>query len=114
MELFLQCHLEAQCLLLVILTLSELGLITGHLKIKNKQNNMKKILLSVIVIAIGITMAQAQKLYATKTGQLKFNATGGVEAIAAINNQVDSKLVDKSGQLVFSVLIKGFKFDNQL
>lgn len=75
---------------------------------------MKKILLSVIVIAIGITMAQAQKLYATKTGQIKFNASGGVEAIAAVNNQVDSKMVDKSGQLVFSVLIKGFKFDNQL
>lgn len=75
---------------------------------------MKKILLSVTMIALGITMANAQKLYATKTGQLKFNATGGVEAIAAVNNQADSKMVDKSGQIVFSVLIKGFKFDNQL
>lgn len=59
-------------------------------------------------------MAQAQKLYATKTGQLEFNASGGAEAIAAVNNQVDSKMVDKTGQIVFSVLIKGFKFHNQL
>ena len=66
------------------------------------------------MFAIGITMAQAQKLYATKTGQLKFNATGGIETIAATNNQVDSKMVDKTGQIVFSVLIKGFKFNNQL
>ena len=75
---------------------------------------MKRILLSFLILALSISAIQAQKLYATKKGQLKFNATGGVEAIAAVNNQVDSKMVDKTGQIVFSVLIKGFKFDNQL
>jgi len=75
---------------------------------------MKKILFSLMLIIVGMSMVTAQKLYSTKTGQLKFNATGGVEPIAATNNQVDSKMLDKTGQIVFSVLIKGFKFDNQL
>lgn len=56
----------------------------------------------------------AQKVYATKTGQIFFNATGGIEKIAAVNNQTDSKFVDQTGQMIFAVLIKGFKFENQL
>jgi len=56
----------------------------------------------------------AQKVYATKTGQIFFNATGGAVPIAAVNNQVDSKFVDATGQIIFGVLVKGFKFENQL
>ncbi len=56
----------------------------------------------------------SQKVYATKTGQIFFNATGGIEKIAAVNNQVDSKFVDATGQIIFAVLVKGFKFENQL
>jgi hypothetical protein len=56
----------------------------------------------------------AQKVFATKTGQLFFNATGGIEKIAAVNNQVDSKFGEATGQIIFGVLIKGFKFENQL
>ncbi len=55
-----------------------------------------------------------QKVFATKTGQIFFNATGGIEKIAAVNNQTDSKFVDQTGQMIFAVLIKGFKFENQL
>ena len=36
------------------------------------------------------------------------------EKIAAINNQTDSKFVGENGQVIFAVLIKGFKFENQL
>lgn len=56
----------------------------------------------------------AQKVFATKTGQLFFNATGGIEKIAGVNNQVDSKFGEATGQIIFGVLIKGFKFENQL
>ena len=56
----------------------------------------------------------AQKLFSTKTGQVKFNASTPLEQVAAVNNQVDSKMIDKTGQIVFSVLIKSFRFDNQL
>ena len=70
-----------------------------------------------LIIVIQLSCVQnvtAQKVYATKTGQLFFNATGGLEKIAAINNQVDTKFVETTGQIIFGVLIKGFKFENQL
>jgi len=78
---------------------------------------MKKIILSaacIFVMQFVTTNASAQKVYATKTGQIFFNATGGIEKIAAVNNQVDSKFVDATGQIVLAVLVKGFKFENQL
>ena len=75
---------------------------------------MKKMLFQFMLLVLSITIVHGQKLYSTRTGQMKFNASGGVEKIAAVNNQVDSKMIDKTGQIVFSVLIKGFKFDNQL
>ena len=72
-------------------------------------------LLCMLSIQAGLLQnVSAQKVYATKTGQLFFNATGGIEKIAAVNNQVDSKFVDATGQIIFGVLIKGFKFENQL
>jgi YceI-like domain len=56
----------------------------------------------------------AQKMYSTKSGQVKFNASSPIETIRAVNNQGDSRWLESNGQLVFSVLIKGFKFENQL
>ncbi len=75
---------------------------------------MKKILFFFLLLSITYISVKAQKLYATKSGQITFNATGGIDKIAAVNNQVDSKMLDKSGQIVFSILIKSFKFENQL
>ena len=71
--------------------------------------------LIVLVLLIGMTQTvNAQKVFATKSGQIYFNATGALVKIAAVNNQVDSKFVDATGQIIFGVLIKGFKFENQL
>ena len=71
--------------------------------------------LIVIVLFSGMLQtANAQKVFATKSGQIYFNATGALVKIAAVNNQVDSKFVDATGQIIFGVLIKGFKFENQL
>ena len=71
--------------------------------------------LIVLILLIGMTQkASAQKVFATKSGQIYFNATGALVKIAAVNNQVDSKFVDATGQIIFGVLIKGFKFENQL
>lgn len=71
---------------------------------------------SVIVLFImGCSLGlHAQKIYSTQTGQIKFNASTPLETVVAINNQVDSKMLDKNGQIVFSVLIKSFRFENQL
>jgi hypothetical protein len=76
----------------------------------------KSILKLAFVLALGIFSfsANAQKVYSTKTGQIFFNATGGIEKIAAVNNQTDSKFVEQTGQMIFAVLVKGFKFENQL
>ncbi len=87
------------------------GSIKGQSIIKN--NIMKKIILSICLLAI-VTLGNAQQVFATKTGQIFFNATGGDVKIAAVNNQTNSKFVSTTGQIIFGVLIKGFKFDNQL
>lgn len=71
-------------------------------------------LIVAIVLIFSTNVLNAQKVFATKTGQLFFNASGGIEKIAAVNNQVDSKFVDATGQIIFGVLVKGFKFENQL
>lgn len=76
---------------------------------------MKQIFtLLAIIFLSGFSQLNAQKIFATKSGQILFNATGGIEKIAAVNNQVDSKFGEGTGQIIFAVLIKGFKFENQL
>ncbi len=74
---------------------------------------MNKVFLFLFLVVAGFT-AQAQKILSTKSGQVKFNASSPLEKIEAVNNQVDSKMVDKTGQIVFSILVKSFKFENQL
>ncbi|MEY3350927.1 MAG: hypothetical protein RIQ50_1038 [Bacteroidota bacterium] len=69
---------------------------------------------AVVILLVCAQYSQAQKVYATKTGQIAFNASSPIEKIAAINNQTDSKFVGENGQVIFAVLIKGFKFENQL
>jgi hypothetical protein len=71
-------------------------------------------LLVIVLFGGMLQTANAQKVFATKSGQIYFNATGALVKIAAVNNQVDSKFVDATGQIIFGVLIKGFKFENQL
>jgi hypothetical protein len=76
---------------------------------------MKKISIVLSILLMGLVVhVHAQKVFATKAGQILFNASGGAEKIAAINNQVDSKFGEATGQIIFAVLIKGFKFENQL
>ena len=74
---------------------------------------MKKVTILLVLLFTCFAL-QAQKIFATKTGQIKFNASSPLEKIEAVNNQVDSKMVDKTGQIVFNVLIKSFRFENQL
>jgi hypothetical protein len=75
--------------------------------------SMNKLTLLAAILLSAVS-TQAQKVYATKTGQTAFNASSPIEKIAAVNNQTDSKFVADNGQVVFAVLIKGFKFENQL
>jgi len=74
---------------------------------------MKKICFTLVAVTFFIMQSNAQKTYSTKNGQIGFDATGTVD-IKAMNSQVDSKFIDKTGQIIFSVLIKSFKFPNGL
>ncbi len=73
---------------------------------------MKKAFL-VAVAFVSFTAIHAQKIYATKSAQVKFFSSTKAEDIEATNSQAESKLSDK-GQLMFSLLIKGFRFENDL
>ena len=75
---------------------------------------MKKLLAALFAIALfAANDVSAQKIYSTKTGQIKFFSSTPAEDIEAVNNEVDSKL-SSTGQMQFTVLIKGFRFPNSL
>jgi len=69
---------------------------------------MKKIIL-LAVLAISFTQLTAQKQFGTRNAKVSFIATND-EDVKAVNNEVASRLSD-NGQLSFSLLIKGFKFE---
>jgi hypothetical protein len=73
---------------------------------------MKKILLSIAFCTL-IAPAFAQK-YMTRTGKVTFFSTTRVENIEAINNDAASVLDGKSGDIMFQVPIKSFRFEKQL
>lgn len=76
---------------------------------------MKKTILFIAICLATTSIAIAQdKLYSTKSGVIKFFSSTGLEKIEGINSQVTSKMSEKSGQIIFLMLIKGFKFDNSL
>jgi len=75
---------------------------------------MKKNLLVLIGIIFSFSTFAQEKVYTTKSGTIKFFSDTPLEKIEGVNSQVTAKLADKSGQLVFLLLLKGFKFDNSL
>ena len=76
---------------------------------------MKKTILSFLFVALAATGAEAQK-YLTRTAKVHFDATTShsPEKIEGVNNEVGNILDAKTGDLVFQVLIKSFKFEKQL
>lgn len=74
---------------------------------------MKRIL---VLAAVFVLTAQvkAQKIYSTKTGKISFFSNAPLEDIEAKTNEVESKLAPSNGQMVFTLLIKGFRFPNAL
>jgi hypothetical protein len=76
---------------------------------------MKKLMLTVSFLLTGVSGIFAQK-YMTRTGKVSFNASApsSPEKIEGINNEVANILDAKTGDIVFQVLIKSFKFERQL
>jgi polyisoprenoid-binding protein YceI len=73
---------------------------------------MKRIIFLLLLIFL-FFIASAQK-YMTKNGYIGFFSHTPVEDIKADNNQVASVLDLATGDIVFQVLIKSFKFENAL
>lgn len=76
---------------------------------------MKKIFLTLSLLAIGAAASYAQT-YMTRTGKVSFDASapGSPERVAAINNEVANILDAKSGEVIFQVPVKSFKFEREL
>ena len=74
---------------------------------------IKKTIALCILSSLFCVSMNAQKVYATKSAQIKFESSTATEDFDATNNQVDSKLSDK-GQVQFSLLMKSFAFDNEM
>jgi len=71
---------------------------------------MKKIILIVALMLIGNAIF-AQK-YMTRTGKVSFFSTTPLENIEAFNNEAAGVLDSKTGDVVFQIPIKSFKFEN--
>jgi polyisoprenoid-binding protein YceI len=73
---------------------------------------MKKFLLILLVFTAANSVS-AQKVF-TKNGKISFFSKTDMEDISADNNQVMSVLNTQSGELLFTALIKSFKFEKAL
>jgi hypothetical protein len=60
------------------------------------------------------TSVIAQEKFFTRTGHVSFFSEAALENIEAHNHQVTSILNVENGDLVFSILMKGFEFDKAL
>jgi len=74
---------------------------------------MKKsiFILSMLIIALSVS---AQNKYLTKAGFISFYSHTPFEDIKADNNQVASILDIGSGEIIFEILMRSFKFDRAL
>ena len=77
-----------------------------------KIKDMKTTLLLFLLALSGFT--QAQDKYMTRTGHISFFSEAPMENIEAHNKQVTSILDIQKGEMVFSMLMKGFEFEKAL
>src|SRR5689334_19788496 len=73
-----------------------------------------KYYLTIIMLLFLSSSGFSQKRYFTKNGKISFNAGTSLEDIDATNNSTLSVFDATSGQIEYSVLIKGFEFKRAL
>ena len=71
---------------------------------------MKRIIILLTIILIGINSSSFSQVYFTKNGRISFFSKASLENISADNNQVISVLNIETGVLEFSVLNNAFHF----
>jgi hypothetical protein len=71
--------------------------------------------LSILIVSIlAFQFAQAQSKYFTKSGRISFISNAPLEDIEGKNKSVIAVLDPKTGELQFSVTIRGFEFQKSL
>lgn len=75
------------------------------------KNFTMKYVLGMLIALSAFAFTTDQKIYQTKSGKVSFFSATLIENIAAVNNQVDSKL-SNNGQMIFQLAIRGFRFEN--
>ncbi len=73
---------------------------------------MKKLMLAAVLVC-GITTTYAQK-YMTRTGKVTFFSSTPLENIEAFNNETAAVLDPATGDFVFQVPVKSFRFEKAL
>jgi len=74
---------------------------------------MKRSIVLLMMICGVFSTSFAQR-YMTRTGKVSFYSATSLEKIEAVNNQVASVVDAKSGDVIFQVPVKSFKFDRSL
>lgn len=73
---------------------------------------MKRAIITILLLSAVSTASFAQK-YLTRTGKVSFFSGTPIENIEAFNNETASILDSKSGDIIFQVPIKSFKFEKE-
>ena len=73
---------------------------------------MVRFLALIAVVFLSYT-ANAQ-LFSTKSGTISFSSSTPLEDIYAKTTEMESKLLSTTGQVTFTLLVKGFRFENEL
>ena len=84
---------------------------------KFKMKNYKKLTGTLLAITIGFVLfafSPAGKVYLTHTGHIWFFAGTAMEDVNANNYQVAANLNPTTGEMAYSVLVKGFEFRRAL
>jgi hypothetical protein len=69
---------------------------------------------TVVIMALINMMSYAQNIYMTRNGQASFFSKTPMENIEAVNNEVNSMINPITGEIVFAILVKGFRFEKAL
>lgn len=77
------------------------------------KNNFQKILFLTLFILLNLNL-QAQNIYQTKEGYVKFFSKALIENITAENHKVSSVLKTDTGEMAFKVKINKFEFAKDL
>ncbi|MCY7422772.1 MAG: YceI family protein [Chitinophagaceae bacterium] len=73
---------------------------------------MRKFLCSFILLSFSL-IGNAQ-LFSTRSASVSFYSSTPLEDIKAKSSDVESKLLSTTGQLTFMLLVKSFRFDNEM